>query len=51
MDFHYASLQLFQNIVRDTELKFPEDALNEIHPDCVHLCRRLLRRDPSIFVI
>ncbi|KAF2619814.1 hypothetical protein F2Q68_00041920 [Brassica cretica] len=39
-------IQLFQNIVRDTELNFPEDALNEIHPDCVHLCRRLLRRDP-----
>ncbi|KAH0912564.1 hypothetical protein HID58_035885 [Brassica napus] len=44
--FRYASLQLFQNIVRDTELKFPEDASNEIHPDCVDLCRRLLRRDP-----
>ncbi|CAG7866196.1 unnamed protein product [Brassica rapa] len=39
-------IQLFQNIVRDTELKFPEDALNEIHPDCVDLCRSLLRRDP-----
>ncbi|KAF8108487.1 hypothetical protein N665_0108s0024 [Sinapis alba] len=39
-------IQLFQNIVRDTELKFPEDGLNEIHPDCVHLCTSLLRRDP-----
>ncbi|CAH8322799.1 unnamed protein product [Eruca vesicaria subsp. sativa] len=39
-------IQLFQNIVRDTELKFPGDALNEIHPDCVDLCRSLLRRDP-----
>ncbi|CAH8368538.1 unnamed protein product [Eruca vesicaria subsp. sativa] len=38
--------QLFHNIVRDTELKFPEDSLNEIHPDCVDLCRSLLRRDP-----
>ncbi|CAG7903122.1 serine/threonine-protein kinase ATG1a [Brassica rapa] len=38
--------QLFHNIVRDTELKFPEDALNEIHPDCVDLCKSLLRRDP-----
>ncbi|KAJ0246458.1 Protein kinase domain-containing protein [Hirschfeldia incana] len=39
-------IQLFQNIVRDTELKFPQGALNEIHPDCVDLCRSLLRRDP-----
>ncbi|KAJ4896388.1 Protein kinase superfamily protein [Raphanus sativus] len=39
-------IQLFQNIVRDTELKFPRDGLNEIHPDCVDLCRSLLRRDP-----
>ncbi|KAF3526291.1 hypothetical protein F2Q69_00049718 [Brassica cretica] len=38
--------QLFHNIVRDTELEFPEDALNEIHPDCVDLCKSLLRRDP-----
>ncbi|KAJ4884874.1 Protein kinase superfamily protein [Raphanus sativus] len=38
--------QLFHNIVRDTELKFPKDALNEIHPDCVDLCKSLLRRDP-----
>ncbi|KAJ0255657.1 Serine/threonine-protein kinase ATG1a [Hirschfeldia incana] len=38
--------QLFHNIVRDTELKFPEDSLNEILPDCVDLCRSLLRRDP-----
>ncbi|CAH2063155.1 unnamed protein product [Thlaspi arvense] len=39
-------IQLFHNIVRDTELKFPEDALNELHPDCVNLCRSLLRRNP-----
>ncbi|XP_010413324.1 PREDICTED: serine/threonine-protein kinase ATG1a-like [Camelina sativa] len=39
-------IQLFHNIVRDTELKFPKDALNEIHPDCVDLCRSLLRRNP-----
>ena len=44
------SLQLFQNIVRDTELKFPEDGLNEIHPDCVDLCKSLLRRDPSTYM-
>nr|BAH56854.1 AT3G61960 [Arabidopsis thaliana] len=39
-------IQLFHNIVRDTELKFPEDTRNEIHPDCVDLCRSLLRRNP-----
>ncbi|ESQ43878.1 hypothetical protein EUTSA_v10005839mg [Eutrema salsugineum] len=39
-------MQLFNNIVRDTELKFPEDASKEIHPDCVDLCRSLLRRNP-----
>ncbi|KAL0866112.1 hypothetical protein Bca101_045230 [Brassica carinata] len=38
--------QLFHNIVMDTELEFPEDCLNEIHPDCVDLCKSLLRRDP-----
>ncbi|XP_023638515.1 serine/threonine-protein kinase ATG1a isoform X2 [Capsella rubella] len=39
-------IQLFHNIVRDTELKFPEDSVKEIHPDCVDLCRSLLRRNP-----
>ncbi|CAN8253953.1 unnamed protein product [Cochlearia groenlandica] len=39
-------IQLFNNIVRETELKFPKNALNEIHPDCVDLCRSLLRRNP-----
>ncbi|KFK35382.1 hypothetical protein AALP_AA5G278000 [Arabis alpina] len=39
-------MQLFQNIVRDTELKFPEASLKEIHPDCVDLCKSLLRRNP-----
>lgn len=39
-------LQLFQNILRSTELQFPEGALEELHPDCVNLCRNLLRHDP-----
>ncbi|KAA3475166.1 serine/threonine-protein kinase ATG1a-like isoform X1 [Gossypium australe] len=39
-------LQLFQNILRSTELQFPEGALEELHPDCVNLCRSLLRHDP-----
>ncbi|XP_050147030.1 serine/threonine-protein kinase ATG1a-like isoform X1 [Malus sylvestris] len=39
-------LQLFQNILTSTELRFPEGALEELHPDCVDLCRSLLRLNP-----
>ncbi|XVF22263.1 hypothetical protein REPUB_Repub12eG0158400 [Reevesia pubescens] len=39
-------LQLFQNILRSTELQFPEGALEELHPDCIDLCRSLLRHNP-----
>ncbi|GMI98495.1 autophagy-related protein 1a [Hibiscus trionum] len=39
-------LQLFQNILRSTELQFPEGAIQELHPDCVDLCRSLLRHNP-----
>ncbi|XWS35971.1 hypothetical protein CRYUN_Cryun20dG0042000 [Craigia yunnanensis] len=39
-------LQLFQNILRSTELQFPEGAVEELHPDCVDLCRSLLRHNP-----
>ncbi|TYG44721.1 hypothetical protein ES288_D11G117900v1 [Gossypium darwinii] len=35
-----------QNILRSTELQFPEGALEKLHPDCVNLCRSLLRHDP-----
>ncbi|KAK9279633.1 hypothetical protein L1049_013312 [Liquidambar formosana] len=38
-------LQLFQNIT-SRELQFPEGALEELHPDCVDLCRSLLRQNP-----
>ncbi|XP_061961061.1 serine/threonine-protein kinase ATG1a [Populus nigra] len=38
--------QLFQNILTSPELRFPEGALEELHPDCVDLCRGLLRRNP-----
>ncbi|XP_038682185.1 serine/threonine-protein kinase ATG1a isoform X2 [Tripterygium wilfordii] len=38
--------QLFQNILRSNELRFPQGALEELHPDCVDLCRSLLRRNP-----
>ncbi|XP_010523842.1 PREDICTED: serine/threonine-protein kinase ATG1a [Tarenaya hassleriana] len=39
-------IQLFQNIVRGSDLQFPEDPLQEIHLDCIDLCRSLLRRNP-----
>ncbi|KAB5527267.1 hypothetical protein DKX38_021114 [Salix brachista] len=39
--------QLFQNILTSTELRFPQGALEELHPDCVDLCRGLLRRNPG----
>ncbi|WCJ22524.1 Serine/threonine-protein kinase ATG1a [Euphorbia peplus] len=38
--------QLFQNILASTELQFPEGALEDLHPDCVDLCRSLLHRNP-----
>ncbi|WOK98950.1 serine/threonine-protein kinase ATG1a isoform X1 [Canna indica] len=40
---HY---QLFQNIMASDELQFPQDVLASLHPDCVNLCRRLMRRNP-----
>ncbi|GLT34244.1 hypothetical protein SLA2020_087690 [Shorea laevis] len=41
-----SQVQLFQNILASTELQFPEGTLGEIHPECVDLCRSLLRRNP-----
>ncbi|KNA08548.1 hypothetical protein SOVF_161720 isoform B [Spinacia oleracea] len=41
-----SQLQLFQNILRSTELRFPEGALQVLHPDYVEFCRSLLRRNP-----
>ncbi|XP_027070956.1 serine/threonine-protein kinase ATG1c-like isoform X2 [Coffea arabica] len=38
-------LQLFQNIVRSTELQFPRD-IKDLSPHCIDLCRKLLRRNP-----
>lgn len=38
--------QLFQNILTSTELQFPHGALEELHPDCVDLCKSLLRQNP-----
>ncbi|KAJ4728005.1 Kinase family protein [Melia azedarach] len=39
-------LQLFQNVLTSTELRFPPGALEELHPDCVDLCRSLLCQNP-----
>lgn len=44
----FSVLQLFQNILASTELQFPQEALNELHLDCLDLCRRLLRQNPGI---
>ncbi|KAI4355327.1 hypothetical protein L6164_004110 [Bauhinia variegata] len=41
-----SQLQLFQNILTSTELQFPHVALKELHPDCLDLCRSLLRQNP-----
>ncbi|KAK3012230.1 hypothetical protein RJ639_012239 [Escallonia herrerae] len=41
-----SQLQLFQNILTSGELRFPQDALDELHPDCIDLCQSLLRQNP-----
>ncbi|XP_068649810.1 serine/threonine-protein kinase ATG1a-like [Aristolochia californica] len=38
--------QLFQNILTSTELKFTQGIMEELNPDCVDLCRKLLRQNP-----
>ncbi|KAL6659998.1 hypothetical protein ACP70R_002120 [Stipagrostis hirtigluma subsp. patula] len=38
--------QLRRNILTSDELKFPPEIEADLCPDCVDLCRRLLRRDP-----
>ncbi|XP_059634469.1 serine/threonine-protein kinase ATG1a [Cornus florida] len=38
--------QLFQNILTSSELRFPQGALQVLNPDCVALCRGLLRHNP-----
>lgn len=46
--YHNFLLQLFQNILASTELYFPPEALEELHSDCLDLCRNLLRQNPGI---
>ncbi|XP_062091271.1 serine/threonine-protein kinase ATG1a [Humulus lupulus] len=41
-----SQLQLFENIITSTELQFPAGSLEVLHPDCVNLCRCLLRQNP-----
>ncbi|KAL5989139.1 hypothetical protein ACLOJK_027241 [Asimina triloba] len=38
--------QLFQNIMASNELRFPRSVLEELHIDCIDLCRSLLRKNP-----
>ncbi|KAL8102311.1 serine/threonine-protein kinase ATG1c-like isoform X2 [Apium graveolens] len=38
-------IQLLQNIVRSTELRFPSN-VTDLSSECVDLCRKLLRRNP-----
>lgn len=38
--------QLVQNILASKEVQFPEDVLVDLHPECIDLCRSLLRQEP-----
>lgn len=40
-------MQLLDNIKKSTELQFPPEATN-LSPDCMDLCRKLLRCNPGI---
>lgn len=46
--YHHFLFQLFRNILASTELNFPPEALEELHSDCLDLCRNLLRQNPGI---
>ncbi|KAG0565042.1 hypothetical protein KC19_8G158600 [Ceratodon purpureus] len=39
-------VQLLQNIIKSTEVRFPDAVMAQLHPDCIDMCRKLLRRDP-----
>ncbi|XP_052192137.1 serine/threonine-protein kinase ATG1a isoform X2 [Diospyros lotus] len=39
--------QLFENILRGSELQFPEGTLGELTPECVALCKSLLCHNPD----
>lgn len=40
--------QLLQNIIKSTEIRFPDEVAAQLHPDCLDMCRKLLRRDPGV---
>uniref|UniRef100_A0A7I4BJ86 Protein kinase domain-containing protein n=1 Tax=Physcomitrium patens TaxID=3218 RepID=A0A7I4BJ86_PHYPA len=39
-------VQLLQNILKSPEVRFPEPIMAQLHPDCIDMCRKLLRKDP-----
>ncbi|RWR87719.1 serine/threonine-protein kinase ATG1a-like protein isoform X2 [Cinnamomum micranthum f. kanehirae] len=39
--------QLYQNILKSNELQFPQNVVDELHADCIDLCKSLLRRNPD----
>lgn len=43
-----AGYQLLQNIIKSTEVRFPDAVMAQLHPDCIDMCRKLLRRDPGV---
>jgi hypothetical protein len=40
-------MQLLQNIMKANEVQFPEPLMAELHPDCIDMCRKLLRPNPG----
>jgi hypothetical protein len=40
-------MQLLQNIMKANEVQFPEPLMAELHPDCIDMCRKLLRPNPE----
>uniref|UniRef100_A0A7I4FA61 Protein kinase domain-containing protein n=1 Tax=Physcomitrium patens TaxID=3218 RepID=A0A7I4FA61_PHYPA len=39
-------VQLLQNIMKSTEVRFPDAIMAQLHPECIDMCRKLLRMDP-----
>ena len=33
--------------MKSNEVRFPEDLMEQLHPDCIDMCRKLLRRNPG----
>lgn len=46
--FFNAVYQLLQNILKSTEIRFPDAIMAQLHPDCIDMCRKLLRKDPGV---